>query len=80
MKVGDKVNVYGNVDRAKDDPMSEGTPIAYLRGSRGKVVSVLCGGEIQVKIEADESKYYKKAFTVSVHEKQCRRLKRKQSR
>lgn len=76
LKIGDRVRVYGNTDRAKDDPMYAGNPIAYHRGSVGVVDLVLWGEELSVKILPDESRHYKKSYIVTVHAKQCRKLRK----
>lgn len=74
-KKGDKVLVYGNYGRPKDDPMQP--YIGYTAGRIGVVSCVTtCLGEIFVKIKADKTKRYPKSFEVSVHEKQCRKVKK----
>ncbi len=71
-KVGDKVKVYGGAERDKNDPNYPAIPVAYHRGTRGTVLDVTAEDEMNVRIRK-----YPKSYWVTVHPKQCRKLKKK---
>lgn len=81
MKKGDKVLVYGNAERPKDDPMYALFPLAYLNGREATVVFVSdYAEEIYVRFKADKSKSYSRPFGSTVHRKQCEVIKNENRR
>lgn len=68
-KVGDKVRVYGGINRNPKERWCRLYPLAYLRGEEAKVVSIVQeDSEILVK--------FSDGYVTEAHPKQCRKIRK----